>query len=67
MLTAKQTDMRTTVETLDKKRKFVEILPKKIGVVLDSAIEVTSLFEGVSTIAPDPAPAPAAQSSAPPR
>jgi len=47
-LEAKEAELRTVIEILDKKRKFVEALPSKIGVILDSATEVKTSFENVS-------------------
>jgi hypothetical protein len=47
-LDAKEIELRTVVEIQEKKRKFVEVLPTKIGVILDSATEVRTLFEAVS-------------------
>ena len=44
-LTAKEAELRTVVDILDKKRKFISEVPHKIGVILDSASEVKSIFE----------------------
>ena len=37
-------DLKLTIENLDKKRKFIEALPLKISVLLNSSEEIKSLF-----------------------
>ena len=44
-LELKEFELKSTVETLDKKRKIIEELPTKISSILSAAEEIKVLFE----------------------